>query len=203
MAVKKKFGLILSFILLFSFTAKADTGVPRREPIYRLDLNLETKENLSDYRFFLSFGDLWEIKVNDKTKTTIPPPENWNPGVGRRFEKGFLLAIPGKNLTDFPDSSLETLKALSEAIAEKKIDGIVELTRHTFYGSRFLGTKPANPYYIIVREADTLKAIEVEGENDGFFPSKYLIAMAAAGILMAAAIIIFGIFLFRKAAKKV
>lgn len=188
--IKKRFGITLSIILLCAFIAKAD--VPPLPGLGRVktDLVLETKEDLSDYRFFLDFyGDLKEIKVNNNSQTTIP-----SVGGGARYADGTLLAIPGKNLNQFADDSPTSLKNLSQALREKKVEGVIELTKHKFIKDTLLGLTLAKPFYTIEREANTLKIVQTSELNK---------TVIIAGILIAAAIFLFGFFLFRKASKKV
>ena len=68
----KKLGLILSLILIFTVFAKADIPPDPGFKRVSVDLNIEIKEDLSDYRFFLDFyGDLREVEVK-KGSNSIP-----------------------------------------------------------------------------------------------------------------------------------
>lgn len=193
--IRKKFCLTLLFILLFTFSAKADVSIPGFGRI-DIDLVLDTKEDLSDYRFFLNFyGDLKEIKVNNKSQTTIAPM-----GGGARFAKAALLAIPRKNLSDFAEDSPASVRNLSDAVRDNKIEGVAELIVHTFRKDSPLGIKLRNnPSYLIVREGNTLSLIH--SSDSGF--QTYAVAVIIAGIFISVAVVIFGVFLFRKAFKKV
>lgn len=196
MMIKRQYGLALLLVFLFTLSIKAD--VPPFPGFGRIDIDLvlDTKEDLSDYRFFLNFyGDLREIKVNSKSQTTIAPM-----GGGARYAKATLLAVPKNNLTAFAGDSPETLTRISELIQENKLEGVTTLTVHNFREESPLGIKfKNNPSYLIVREGNTISLIR--SSNGGL--SSYGIAAITAGILITVAILIFGVFLFRKVFKKV
>lgn len=185
------FGAILPMILLLSvIVAKADVPPPPGFGRIKQDLILDTKEDLSDYRFFLDFyGDLREIKVNNNAETIISPM-----GGGARYAVGTLLAVPKEKLAKSVDDSPDSLKKLFEAMREKKIEGVTELTRHSFSEDKLLGLSLTTPSYTIVREANILKL------NQASNPNTFIII---AGILIALAVGFFGVFIFRKARKKV
>ena len=185
------FGAILPMILLlWVIVAKADVPPPPGFGRIKQDLILETKEDLSDYRFFLDFyGDLREIKVNNNAKTIISPM-----GGGARYAVGTLLAVPKEKLAKSVDDSPDSLKKLSEAIREKKIEGVTELTRHSFSEDKLLGLSLTTPSYTIVREVNILKLNQASNPNT---------VIIIAGILIALAVGFFGVFIFRKARKKV
>lgn len=177
-------------LLLWVIVAKADVPPPPGFGRIKQDLILETKEDLSDYRFFLDFyGDLREIKVNNNAKTIISPM-----GGGARYAVGTLLAVPKEKLAKSVDDSPDSLKKLSEAIREKKIEGVTELTRHSFSEDKLLGLSLTTPSYTIVREVNILKLNQASNPNT---------VIIIAGILIALAVGFFGVFIFRKARKKV
>jgi hypothetical protein len=204
----KNSALIFTFILLFTFLAKADVPPDPGYTRVSLDLVTETTEDLSDYRFFLDFyGDLREVEVKSKGRTVIPPS-----GGGARYRSGTLLAIPKKSLSGFSDEKLspEQLASLSKSIKSKELAGVAELARHSFSADIPKGEKPPEVYYTIKREENTLKAERVSNEKpksnttsaesiSNGSRATYIIA----GIFIALAVFVTGVFAFRKATKKV
>jgi hypothetical protein len=166
----------------------------------------ETAEDLSDYRFFLDFyGDLREVEIKSKGRTTIPPM-----GGGARYRSGTFLAIPKKSLSGFEDKlSAEQLSNLSKSIKEKEIEGVVELAKHRFSADVPKGEKPSETYYVIKRAENTLRSEKITEENPKSNASPHLAAagsrtsLVIGGVLMALAALAIGVFAFRKVSKKV
>ena len=203
---KKHLGLLVTFILLFSVFAKAD--VPPAAGYVRVAINLvtETSEDLSDYRFFLDFyGDLREVEINSKGRTSIPPM-----GGGARYRSGTFLAIPKKSLNGLETKPTnEELNKLSKSIKAKEIEGVAELAKHSFSADVPKGKKPAESYYLLKREENTLKAERIVEEAPKSNSSPQLISSGSqtsfvmSGILITLAVLIIGVFAFRKVSKKV
>ena len=86
----------LAALLLLAVVIKAD--IPP-DPGYKrvsISLEIETKEDLSDYKFYFDFnGEVREIAIKNKGTSTLPPM-----GGGARYSSGTLLAIPNKNLKE-------------------------------------------------------------------------------------------------------
>jgi len=198
--IKKFSGIILPFILLFTFLAKADVPPPAGQVRSEIDLVTETTEELSDYRFFLDFyGDLREVEIKSKGRTEIPPM-----GGGARYGSGTLLAIPKSSLSAFEGKlSNEQAEKLSSAIKNKEIAGVVELVKHRFIMDVPRGDKPPEVFYVITREEDTLKAERLAKEAPPSIFANSRTGLIVGGILISLAVLCAGIFAFRKAAKKV
>lgn len=200
--------LIFIFLLPLIFTVSLKADVAPDDGYERVSLNLvtETNEDLWDYRFFLDFyGDLREVEIKGKGRREIPPM-----GGGARYSSGALLAIPKINLKEFDGKfSADQAEKLSRLIKNKEIEGIVELAKHRFSRDVPKGENPAEVYYVIKREENTLKAEKI-GEEE---PKSVLsgqsvlsnsrLSFVIGGILITLAVLAAGIFAFRKAAKKV
>jgi hypothetical protein len=203
---KKNLTAILPLILLFTILVKADVPPPAGKVRVKIDLVTETTEDLSDHRFFLDFyGDLKEVEIKSKGRTTIPPM-----GGGARYSSGTFLAIPKQSLSGF-DGNLdyEQLKSLSSLINKKEIKGIVELAKHRFSADVPAGEKPSEMYYLIKREENTLKADRISEEkpksntSQPFTLTASRTGFVAGGILITLAVLAAGIYAFRKVSKKV
>ena len=203
----KKLGLILSLILIFTVFAKADIPPDPGFKRVSVDLNIEIKEDLSDYRFFLDFyGDLREVEVK-KGSNSIP-----SMGGGARYGSGTLWAIPKKSLKD------EDKDQISKVLSENKIVRAIKLTQHQFAQTvRDSETNNIqNPPYILERDAERgLKITRTAGiSNQGgrgggidftlygvsksFTLPGYIILVS----FPVAAIVILGIWLFRRKGRK-
>ena len=203
---KKYLTVIVPLILLFTFVIKADVPPPDGYVRAKIDLITETTEDLSDYRFFLDFyGDLREVEIKSKGRTTIPPM-----GGGARYSSGTFLAVPKKSLTDFEGKlSNEEMEKLSKAIKNKDIAGVAELAKHRFSADIPKGEKPAEAYYVIKRAENTLKAERIGEDTPKSTSSPHLIAsdsrtgLIIGGIFITLAAFVIGVFAFRKVSKKV
>jgi hypothetical protein len=204
--IAKLLGLILPLILLFTFLVKADVPPENGYVRVSIDLVTETEEDLSDYRFFLDFyGDLREVAVKSKGRAVIP-----SMGGGARYSSGTFLAIPKKNLKGYGgELSTDQLHELSQLIKAKKIEGVVELARHRFSADIPKDEKPAEVYYILKRDGETLKAEKISKEqpktssNLQTVSASSRIGLIAGGILITLAVVFAGVFAFRKVSKKV
>lgn len=210
---KNYLAIILLAILLFSFIAKAD--VPPDPGFERASIKLitETTEDLSDYRFFLDFfGDLRKVEIKSKGRTEVP----WSGGGGVRYRGASFLAIPKKSLGSYEGKlNQEKSSNLAQAIKSKEISGVVILAQHYFSRDVPKGEIPAESYYRLIREDNTLKAETVTEEKPKTTSSKepkttssQLIAsdsrtgMIVGGILLTLAALAIGVFAFRKVLKK-
>ena len=202
---------LLIFLGLIN-VAKADIAPAPDEMRVTSDLTINTDQDLSDYRFFLNFlAAVREVEVKSNGQTVIP-----SQGGGALYSSGTLLAVPKKNLTDFPDklqtSNDEKHKSLANAIGEGKIPGIIELGKHSFYRT-IKKSERANwtyPVYRIekegaslkmVKEADLAPKMSLEEQKlveSGWFYRPVIIA----GVLIAFGVLLTGVFLFRKVLKK-
>lgn len=203
-------GLIISMFTVF---AKADIAPNPDEARFSYPLIIETTDDVSDYRFFLNFsGDLREIEVKSKGRSEIP-----SMGGGARYSSGMIIAIPKKFLNDFPnkiESSYDDIgKRFSDLIREKKI-GVIELGTHSF--SRLIKKSESANYinapYKLEKDIENglkLTKLEIPKGKSGMDFSMYGIkkSLTTFGYLIligfpTAAIIILGIWLFRKKGRK-
>lgn len=207
---------LISLVMLFLLVAitKADIAPDAGYSKVSSDLIIETKEDLSDYRFFIDFsGDCREIKLKNKDTTTIS-----SGGGGVRYSRGTVLAIPKKSLKDFGEEpTFEQLNQLGELIGKSKIEGVVRLLQHSF-SDVIKDSERASwsyPTYRLEREGNTLKAVTSQrvtpnaGSNGGsidftvygiaksFTIFGYLVVIGTPLIL-----ILLGIWLFRKRGRK-
>lgn len=202
----KKLLIIFSFLLISTYSSKADVPPDAGYVRVRINLVTETKEDLTDYRFFLDFyGDLREVEIKSSGRTEIPPM-----GGGARYRSGTLLAIPKKSLKGFDgDVSGDRSNNLSRLIKNKEIEGVVELAEHSFSKDVPKGERAPEVYYVIKRAENTLKAERISEEKPNSNPSAQSVLPASrasyviAGILITLAVLGAGIFAFRKASKKV
>lgn len=204
------FGIIISIFTVF---AKADIAPDPNETRIAHSLIIETIEDVSDYRFFLNFaGDVREIEVKSNGKTEIPPM-----GGGVRYSAATIFAIPKKFLKDFPnkiESSFdEAGKRFSDLIKEKKI-GVIELGTHSF--SRVVKKSESESYlnapYKLEKDNENglkLTRLEVPKSIGGTDRSIYVInkGLTTFGYIVligfpTAAILVLGIWLFRKKGRK-
>ena len=201
---KKYIAALIPLILLFTFFVKADVPPDPGYNRVKIDLVTETTEDLSDYRFFLDFyGDLREVEVKSKGRTEIP-----SMGGGARYSSGTFLAIPKKSLNGFEEKlSNEQSEKLSKAIKEKQIEGVAELAKHRFSADVPKGEKPPETFYRLKREENTLKAEKVTEEKPKSTSSPLIAAdsrtsLVAAGIFLTLAVLVIGVWSFRKVSKK-
>jgi hypothetical protein len=203
----KSLYFILPLFFLLGISGKADVAPDPGYTRVQTDLIVETTEELSDYAFFLDFfGDLRKVEIKSNGQTVIP-----STGGGARYGSGTLLAISKKNLTANGLSETltpEQLKNLAESIKNKKIEGVIELAKHSFREDVRVGQSAANPHYTIKREGNNLVAVRAPGASPTMQIEKVLnqhsmlIYYLTGGILLSLAAIVGGILIFRKASKK-
>lgn len=197
----KKSLAVLFCILSIGYIAKADIAPMEGYSRVSLDLVLKTNENLSKYRFFVDFyGDLNEIKVKNKSTTTIP-----SIGGGARYRVGKLLAIPVSSLKNFKGKlTREKSNELSELIKNKQIAGVVELAEHTFTEDIRDGESAVNYIYEIKSEGNSLKVEKLGVKNNkteikkSAITPNSTITHTVAGFFLTFGILIFGLLMFRK-----
>lgn len=207
---------LISLVILFLLVSitKADIAPDAGYTNVRSDLIIETKEDLSDYRFFIDFsGDGREIKLKSKDTTTIP-----SYGGGVRYSRGTVLAIPKKKLKDFGEElTFDQQNKLGELLGKSKIEGVIRLVQHSF-SDVIKDSERASwsyPTYLLEREGNTLKMITSQrvtpnaGSNGGSIDfSIYGIAKSFTilGYLVFIGIplilVLLGIWLFRKRGRK-
>ena len=209
---------ILAAVLALTQLINADIAPGPNERRVSANLIIETAEDLTDYRFFVDFyGAVHEIEIKGSSQTSIPPL-----GGGARYSSGTLLAIPKKNLNDYSEKIIspyqEPGKNLSDAIAQKKIEGIIQLGKHQFSAVIKKSQEWTSPTYKIEKENGTLKLIKsgnvtsptsserkgggidfaIYGISKSLTPSGYIFIIGFPTV----AIILLGIWLFRRKGRK-
>lgn len=205
----KNIFLILSVILVLNIFIKADVAPDPGYMKVSADLIIETKEDLSDYRFFLDFhGDYREVKIKSNGQTVIP-----SMGGGVRYSVGVLLAVPSAKLKGFEKvSSAEDSQKLLQEIERLKKDGsVIELTQHSFSKTIPVSERSnwSHPTYRIERDGTTLKVVDngnlspkISLEEESQMKNSFLgIAAIIGTVLVGLAVVIGGIVLFRKSRK--
>jgi hypothetical protein len=159
----KKTVVFLWFILILTGFINGDVAPDSDEIRVTADLTIETKEDLSDFRFFVDFsGAVHEIEIKSKSSTVISPL-----GGGARYSSGMLLAIPQKNLKDYPEKITSPYKeegtGLSQVISQRKIEGIIELGRPQFSGIIKKSEQKNWSYstYQIERDGNSIKLVKL------------------------------------------
>jgi hypothetical protein len=200
----RNLAIIFPFILLFAFPVRADVPPDAGKVRVKINLITETADDLSDYRFFLDFyGDLREVEIKSPGRTEIPPM-----GGGVRYSSGTLYAVPQNSLKDIEEKPTpDQLNKLSALINKKEVAGAVELAQHRFSADIPKGEKAPEVYYVIKRAENTLKSERIAKENPqsslpsviSNSPTSYVVS----GVLITLAVVMTGIFAFRKRSKKV
>ncbi|HLA96788.1 MAG TPA: hypothetical protein VK612_13785 [Pyrinomonadaceae bacterium] len=197
--------IVICFVLLF-FAANAFADVPPDPGYVRQSANLilETEDDLSGFRFFLeSPMEIEEVKIVKGVPTTI---EAANRGGAVRFGK--LIAIPLTDLSlisgDLSGPLLETL------IRQKKFPNAKELLSHNFQATISYLEQAAwkDPVYRISLSKGLIVAEKVSkgAGSNSVIPFSFwqiVLPVAVAGVLLAVAIAILGIWLIRRSSKKV
>ncbi len=198
----------LTFLfVLFLFTAvRADIAPPNGYKKFSTNLNIETKEDLMDYRFFLDFyGDAREVELK-KGANSISPM-----GGGARYSTGTFWAVPKKSL------KVETKEQISQALQENKLSGAIKLTQYQFSQtvSDSEADKVQSSSYLLERDAEKgLKLIlqtvpqKSGGHGEGIdfsvggISKSIIIPGYIILIGLPLTLIILGIWLFRKRGRK-
>lgn len=201
--MKNKFGLVLLLIFAMSVLVKADVPPQRGYVRVRTDFVVETKEDLSEYRFFLNFyGDLREVQLKPNSKQTIP-----SVGGGARYSSAQFLAIPKTKLPQSDKFTDDESTNIALAIRDRKIEGLVELGTHSFIQDVKNANKKkvVTPTYLVSRSEGTLvmtqqkknlkKVSWLEDEEDS--PNTTI-----ASVFLSLSIIFGGVFLIRKKSKE-
>lgn len=206
----KKILLVSVFMFLSSMTAFAD--VPPDAGFTRVYPNLifEAREDFPDFRFFLLTPiDIEEISLKKGEPQTIEASGRGGP---KRFLT--LLAIPKDKLSQFGAAeklSAEQLETLHQSVRDKKIEGVLELIKHTFQKDVPTAQKNnwKNPKYNLEKDAEKkIKAVEAgaieptknqlsTGRTDTT-QSAFALKTITAGILLSLAFAAFGIWAIRR-----
>ena len=202
--IKRKLALpLMFFISLCSFGVYGDVAPDPGYTRVSVDLILDAQDEFSDHRFFLQSPiDIEEISLK-KGETII---ESTNRGGAKRYAT--LLAVPRDVLAKSSESG--DLKWLNDQIRSKKIEGVVELAKHTFQSTIPIGEKSGwkNPVYKLEKDASKgIKATLVQQTGGGevsfglydieksYTPLAY--SLVIGGVLFSGAMVLLGIWIFR------
>ncbi len=159
----KAFVTMMFVGLVFSCTANAIADVPPDPGYKRVTANMvvETKEDLSDYRFFIKSGaDLEEVILKKNEQAIIRPL-----GGGAWYRSGSLFAVPVTGLDGLNSVPAGgRLGELEKTIYDGKAPGMIKLLDHSFIrdvkAAEAAGIKDA--VFRIERDPDLkLKAVPV------------------------------------------
>ena len=180
--VKRKVGLILFLILIFMAPVKADVAPDFGYTRISINLNIETDEDVSDYRFYFDFsGDKREVEIKSPGMTTLP-----SMGGGVRYSSGALWAVSKTESRQEP----------------------IELIKHQFSRtvSFFEAGKQTEPKYRLIRDGNSLKLVKISDEsapnNLTILKNPFLLILIIGAILFSLAAASTGYILFRKVLKK-
>lgn len=205
----------LMLALLLPMLALADVAPGSGYKRVSVNLIVTPAEDIADYRLFIKSGaDLREITLKKGEAFTIKPL-----GGGAYYSGGVLLAVPTKNLSSLSDKPGDKkLTEMQQAIYDGKVAGTIEVVKHPF--AREVRTEEAakikDAEYRIVRSKDGLAAetvggaTNVNGTGGPSFgitgvergPTPFAMATIVGGALMSIGIILVGIILFSKRAKR-
>lgn len=199
--------ILIAVALIFVTYIFADVPPGPGQAYVPVSLRVELADDFPEYRFFIdSPMDVEEIFVTKSAPADID-------GEGRNGAKRFgtLIAIPKKSLAALGDKPpSEQLNALDESLKQKKIEGVIELTRHEFRTevSSLSQTDKLSAKTLIERDAELgLKAklissgggkidFGVYGVSKSFTPLGYFVCVGVP--LFVIATIILGIWLIRR-----
>lgn len=197
--MNRKFGLVLLLVLAMSVLIKADVPPQKGYVRVRTDFVVETKEDLSEYRFFLNFyGDLREVQLKPNSKVAVP-----SVGGGARYSSAQFLAIPKANLPSGDKFTDDESTNIAMAVRDKRIEGMIELGTHSFIQDVKTANKNkvVTPTYLISRSEGTLIMTQqkknlkkVSWLEDDENKTKTIIGSTFFSL----AIIFGGVFMFRK-----
>ncbi len=138
---KRNLGLILLMTVTFIVSVKADIAPPSGYTRVSVNLIVETKEDVSDYRFYLDFfGDKKDVEIKSKGITNLPPM-----GGGARYSSVTLWAVSKKDAKQEP----------------------IELLKHQFSKEVPSSDSQNIPsgVYRIERDGNTLKATKISDDK--------------------------------------
>lgn len=196
-------------ILSLSVVALADAAP---EPGYVRVANpliIESTDAFADYRFFLdSPGGFEEIKLEKGKTTTIS-----NDGRGGSMRFTTLIAIPVSGLALWDTSAPGAMEAIQKAVNEKKFEGVIDLTSHTFDAyvkKREAKTYKAPKYVLKISAEKKIEAVETkqapskktkaELESEG--SGSHLAANIIAGSFLSLGFIFGGVWFARRQKRK-
>lgn len=210
---KKKIFFVLLSIGLFSTLTKADS-IP--EPGYMrvsAPLVFELTEDFSDYRFFLdSPADIDEVEVKKGETKNID-----SAGRGGSKRIATLVAIPKSELEKLgitnvvKDRNPDAVK-LKALTADKQNPAVIRLINHSWLNEIRVSERAGwtYPTYRIERDGTTLKAVKTVDispklsleEDLAVNKSRFGWGIIAAAGLIGLAVVVIGVYAFRKVLKK-
>lgn len=204
---------LIILLFLFAIIAKADVAPEANEMRVTADLTIETKEDLSDYRFFLDFaGDIRQIEIKNSGVTIIPPM-----GGGARYSSGTLIAVPAKvfdnlGVSTRGNENTITKATLEKVVTNKQLEGRIELLKFRFQQIIQVSERKSwtYPTYQIERDGNSLKAIKTKDlapkisleEEARIRMNSGNIIVVVVAVCVALAIFAVGIILLRKLLKR-
>ncbi|MGH9820884.1 MAG: hypothetical protein ACRD43_12000 [Pyrinomonadaceae bacterium] len=173
MLLDRKAICVAMAVLCLSIACFADVAPePGHKRVY-LSLALQTRDDLSDYRFFVeSGGQLEEVKLSLNQPVTIDPK-----GGGARYNSATVYAVPKKGIRfagAVPDA--EELAKLESSLTGKGIAGAVKLVDHSFSFDvpEAEADSYTNPIYQVRRDGQF--GLVAERLDDGSSPSTHVSA---------------------------
>jgi len=183
-------GLIFLMTVTFIGPVKADMAPPSGYSKVSVNLIIETKEDVSDYKFYIDFfGDKKDVEIKNNGITNIPPM-----GGGARYSSGTLWAVP-KNNSGQP---IELLKhQFSREIPTKERENISSVIYRLEHDGKVL--KVVSNHQVIQKSAESGNNLDFTffGIYKGLTVWGFAVLI---GILLM--FIVFGIWLFRKKRRK-
>jgi hypothetical protein len=200
--------ILLLFVALFSIITNADVPPPSDQKRMMNDLSVTLRDDFADYRFFIAYGGgLQEIMP----KKDVPLVLEGNSHGGQQTYS-FIVAIPKADLPDSKNLSEEVQQKFVVKVIGRKNAGYVQLVQHTFHED-VPKTESADKKVveIEVKRIDNLpKAFDSKGgivkQSDQKLEinnaSTAGIATIIGGVLLTLAVLLSGLFFFRRSRKK-
>ncbi len=186
---------VLFALLVLSISAFGDVPPDPGYANVSADLTIETKSDLSGFRFFLeSPMRVEEVEISSASPTVISASGRSG---AAKFAK--LIAVP---VSDITISGELTPSLLEDLIRRKSFANARAMLSHNFQTTVSVVEKPTwkPPVYKLSLENGIVTATKVSGGGSLLM---YVIPIVAVGVLMAAGIAIIGLWLFRRSRKKV
>lgn len=208
--------MLAVLFVIASIVGAINADVPPEKGYKRVSLNLlvEVKDDLPDYRFFMKSGaELAEVVLRKGEPQTIKPL-----GGGAWYRSGIFLAVPKKSLAGLSEAPTDgKLNELQKTIYDGKAAGTIELIKHGFIRdvpqAEAVGLK--NAVYRIEKDAEKgLKASAISGgsgeshsnHNSGLYSTEIKTPLfwttVIAGSLLTLAFISFGVWFIRRGSAK-
>jgi hypothetical protein len=202
--LNRKLSLILCLLLFTSFVC-ADIPPDRDEMMNVSDLQVKPTDEFADYRFFLLYGsDLEEITV----KKDVPVIIEGDDRNGQRKYARFI-ALPKSVLQGDVKLTDDQERKLVDSIYKDENKDFIQLLEHRFkdYIKTDQRVNQTYPVYELRREGNLPKAVpmqpvsrKISDEEEAIITSaKYEKATIIGGILLTLAVLLIGVYLFRRA----